>query len=149
MKRAPRRVALALATAALAWNVPGHALAADPIMPLANVKPGMRCAALSVVRGTTITQFNADVSEVVRSGDGSGNARILVRVSGPAVDDTGLGPGFSGTPVLCPGPGGVLQNAGAISETVGEFGNKLVLATPIEEILGQSPDPPAGARSAP
>ena len=33
--------------------------------------------------------------------------RILVGVSGPAVDATGIGPGFSGSPVTCPDAAGV------------------------------------------
>ena len=32
----------------------------------------------------------------------SGGGRILFEVSGPAVDATGLGPGFSGSPIYCP-----------------------------------------------
>ena len=73
------------------------------------------------------------------SGDASPNdgPRILVRVSGPAVDRTGVGPGFSGSPIYCGG-----RNAGAISEAIGEYGGKTVLATPIEEILANPPDAP-------
>ena len=62
-------------------------------------------------------------------------ARILVRVSGPAVDATGVGPGFSGSPVLCPAPTASRATIGAISETIGEYGGKTVLATPIEAML--------------
>ena len=35
-------------------------------------------------------------------------------------------------------------NAGAISEAIGEYGGKTVLATPIEEILANPPDAPRG-----
>ena len=38
------------------------------------------------------------------------------------------------------------RNAGAISESLGEYGGDVVLATPIEAILGTPPDAPS-ARS--
>jgi hypothetical protein len=65
------------------------------------------------------------------------DSRILVRVSGPAVDGTGVGPGFSGSPIYCPDDQGIQRNIGAIAESTNEFGNKTVLATPIEEILAE------------
>ena len=72
-------------------------------------------------------------------------ARILVRVSGPAVDATGIGPGFSGSPVYCPGADGVARNVGAISAGIGQYGGKVGLATPIEQILAEPVQPPSSA----
>ena len=118
-------------------------------MALENVRPGMRCTALSVVRGTQIARFDADVIDVIRGDAASSGPRILFRVSGPAVDATGIGPGFSGSPILCPDAKGVQRNAGAISEGIGEYGNKVGLATPIELVLGERPKAPRVARSAP
>ena len=121
-------------------------------MPLAELRPGMDCTAYSVVRGTAITSFDAEIVDVV-SGDASGNdgPRILVRLSGPVIDETGVGPGFSGSPIYCPDGAGASRNAGAISEAIGAYGGKTVLATPIEEILAnpaEAPRPrPIGARS--
>lgn len=128
---------------------PAAAPAAEPTMPLDQVRSGMRCTALSVVRGTTISSFDVEVLDVVRGEEGARDPRILIRVSGPAVDQTGLGPGFSGSPVLCPDAAGTVRNAGAISETVGEFGGKLGLVTPIEQVLGEPVDVPASAPAAP
>ena len=98
------------------------------------------CTGYSVIRGTDISSFDVEIVDVL-SGDASANdgPRILVRVSGPAVDRTGVGPGFSGSPIYCDG-----KNAGAISEAIGEYGGKTVLATPIEEILANPPDAPRG-----
>jgi hypothetical protein len=113
--------------------------AADPIMPLSEVKPGMRCTGLSVVRGTEISSFNVDIVDVIAAETGLSGPRILIRVSGPAVDETGIGPGFSGSPVYCDG-----RNAGAISEGLGEYGNEVALATPIELMIrDRPPAPPA------
>src|ERR687896_1141947 len=137
-----RAVSLVLLSCAVAAEA---ARAADPIMPLAEVRAGMQCTGLSVVRGTEIASFGVEVIDVIAEDPAFGGARILVRVYGPAVDATGVGPGFSGSPILCGG-----RNAGAISGGIGEYGNKVVLATPIEAILSGHPQPaPAGARRVP
>lgn len=142
------RVAVA-ACAALVIAPAATAHAADPIMRLSDVRSGMKCTGLSVIRGTAISQFDVEVLDVISGDAAAPGARILIRVSGPAVDSTGVGPGFSGSPLICPGSDGVQRNAGAISESVGEFGNKVALATPIEQILGDSPEAGASARRAP
>jgi hypothetical protein len=131
-------IALAVLTSA------GAAQAADPVMPLSEVRAGMACTGLSVVRGTEITSFNVEVIDVIADDASFGGARLLVRVSGPAVDATGVGPGFSGSPIFCDG-----RNAGAISEGIGQYGNTVALATPIEAILGARPRAAASARRAP
>src|SRR3954452_9137011 len=133
-------LAVAAGAVLIAGAAPGLAQAGDPIMPLAQLQPGMRCTGYSVIRGTDISSFDVEIVDVV-SGDASASdgPRILVRVSGPAVDRTGVGPGFSGSPIYCEG-----KNAGAISEAIGEYGGKTVLATPIEEILANPPDAPRG-----
>lgn len=133
-----------LAALALALATPAGAAAAEPVLPLASVAAGMRCTARTVVAGTAITPFDATVVDVVAPSGGEG-ARILVRVAGPAVDETGIAEGFSGSPLICPGPGGSPRIAGAISEGVGAYGNKLALATPIESMLHQPVRPPASA----
>jgi hypothetical protein len=120
------------------------AVAADPIMPLAEVQSGMRCTGLSVVRGTEISSFDVEVLDVIAREAGLSGPRILVRASGPAVDESGVGQGFSGSPIICGG-----RNAGAISEGLGDYGNRVVLATPIEEILTDRPAHPTRARRDP
>ncbi len=140
-----RRLLLAALVAALV--VPAGARAADPIMPLAEVAPGQRCTGLTVVRGLKIVAFDVEIIDVIDRQRGPA-ARIIVRVSGPAVDATGLGPGFSGSPIICTGADGVGRNIGAISETIGEYGGHTALATPIESILAQPVLPPAATRAA-
>ena len=133
---------IALTVAALLLPA-APAVAGDPIMPLSDVRQGMQCTGYSVVQGTTISQFAVEILDVV-DGDASGQGpRLLVRVSGPAVDGTGVGPGFSGSPIYCSDDQGTPRNAGAISESLGEYGGEVVLATPIEAILGAEVDAPA------
>src|SRR5438270_13887002 len=138
--------------AALILLVPAtSALAAgDPVMPLSQVQRGMHCTAYSVIRGTDISSFDVLVDDVVSDGANSpGSAFILITVSGPAVDATGVGPGFSGSPIYCPPPAdGTPEVAGAISEGIGDYANKTLLATPIEAMLGEPVVPAASTRSA-
>jgi len=136
-------LAVAAGAVLVAGAAPGVARAGDPIMPLSQLQPGMRCTGYSVMRGTQISSFDVEIVDVV-SGDASfsDGPRILVRVSGPAIDRTGVGPGFSGSPIYCRDAAGTARNAGAISESIGEFGGHTVLATPIEQMLANSPDAP-------
>jgi hypothetical protein len=136
---------LLLLAIVLGAPAPAAARAADPIMPLSEVRSGMRCTGLSVVRGTEISSFDVEVIDVIADDPAAGGPRLLIRASGAAVDATGIGAGFSGSPIVCDG-----RHAGAISEGIGEYGNHVVLATPIEEILTARPAPtPASARRAP
>jgi hypothetical protein len=131
-----------LAAAVAALLVPAApAFAGDPTMPLAQVQAGMRCTGYSVIQGTTISSFDVQVLEVA-GGEASGIGNILVQVSGPAVDATGIGPGFSGSPIYCPDAAGVSRNIGAISQSVNEYGGKVALATSIDAILGTPVDVP-------
>jgi hypothetical protein len=134
--------ALLAATVAASFIPAAPALAGDPIMPLSQVHSGMHCTGYSVVRGTTISSFAVDVVDVVDAEPGTDGQRIIVTASGPAVDATGIGPGFSGSPIYCPDGSGVQRNIGAISESIGDYGGKTVLATPIELMLSNSVDPP-------
>jgi hypothetical protein len=140
---------LPLAAAVAALLVPAApAFAGDPIMPLSDVHAGMHCTGYSVIHGTDISSFAVDVLDVADGDAVAVPPRILVEVSGPAVDVTGLGPGFSGSPVYCADGAGVARNIGAISESIGEYGNKTALVTPIESILATPVDPPGKAAAA-
>ena len=139
-----RRMLLAAVAAALL--APAWARAAAPIMALRDVRPGALCTGLSVVRGTTISSFDVRILDVLDA-QRPDAARILVRVSGAAVDETGIGPGFSGSPIYCTARDGSRRNVGAISESIGEYGAKTVLARPIQAILAEPVVPPPARRS--
>ncbi len=90
------RPALCAIFALLASASPAAA-AGDPVMPLSEVERGMQCTGYTVIRGTDISSFGAVVDDVVY--DAVDTATILITISGPAVDETGAGPGFSGSPI--------------------------------------------------
>jgi hypothetical protein len=143
------RARLAAATlAALLLPAAAAQAAGDPIMPLGEVQSGMQCTGYSVVRGTDIASFGVEVVDVVDDKISGTGPRILVKASGPAVDETGIGPGFSGSPIYCDSGTGGQRVIGAISESIGEYGGKVVLATPIEQIVGTPVDAPHAGTSA-
>ena len=113
-------------------------------MPLSQVRAGMNCTAYTVIQGTTISSFDVQVLGIVNQTAGQG-ARIFVSVSGPAVAASGIAEGFSGSPVYCPAQDGTMENIGAISEGVGQYGNNVGLVTPIQQMLGEPVDPPSSA----
>src|SRR3954462_674931 len=137
---------LAAAAALLSVVQAAPALAAHPTMPLTQVHKGMKCTGYSVIQGTDVSTFNVEIVDVVAGDPGEKQPLILVRVSGPAVDATGIAEGFSGSPIYCPDDQGVQRVAGAIAYSTADYGSHVVLATPIESILGQKVDPPAGPR---
>lgn len=144
--RPVRRLALlaGLTGAALTVPLPASAVAeGPPTMGLDGVRAGMACVGQSVVRGTQISSFDVEILDVVAGDAGAREPFILLRASGPALAGTGLGQGFSGSPVWCPGSDGVLRIVGAVSEAIGQYGNDVALATPIGRVLGEPVEPPA------
>src|SRR5690349_7364089 len=137
-----RTCSLAAAVAALLVPAAPALAAGDPIMPLWQVHAGMHCTGYSVIHGTDISSFDVDVLEVTGGEATAGSGSILIQVSGPAVDTTGVGPGFSGSPIYCPDGAGVQRVIGAISQSVFEYGGKIALATPIPAILNTPVDVP-------
>jgi hypothetical protein len=102
----------------------------DPIMPLSKVRPGMTGDCLTVVKGTQVTSFRAEVIDVVRTGGNPQNL-ILIRVSGPVVDATGgIASGMSGSPFYING-----RLVGAIGYGWSFADHFQGLVTPIEEML--------------
>jgi hypothetical protein len=146
MRRAPAAALLALLLV-VPFSAPARA--ADPIMSLSDVRSGMRCTGYSVVHGVDISSFDVEVMDVVASSASDPEPRILVRVSGAAVDPWGIAEGFSGSPVVCPDANGVPRTIGALAYSVGQYGDSIGLATPIELIVGEPVDVPKGARHAP
>ena len=124
------------------------ALAADPIMPLEDVERGMQCEGRSVFRGTAIETFDVEILDVIAQDPMGSGPVILFQASGPPVEETGLGFGFSGSPIYCPDENGTLSNIGAVFAGVEDYGNDTALATPIESILQLPVQTPPQARPA-
>ncbi|MCC6831301.1 MAG: hypothetical protein IT200_08140 [Thermoleophilia bacterium] len=126
------------AAAALALGA-GTATAADPIMPLSEVRTGMTGTAYTVVQGTTISSFPVTVTDVQPAPNTPGGALILIRAEGPLMAQTGgIAQGMSGSPVYVTGADGVARVIGAISYGQGDEANVLGAVTPIERMIAVS-----------
>jgi len=106
-----------------------------PIVPLAEVKPGMKGIGRTVVRGQRVEEFNFEVIGILQGGGGFINSKhlILFRASGPMIDKIGgTAAGMSGSPLYMNG-----KLVGALSAGYINVLEKrdLALATPIEEML--------------
>ena len=154
-RRAVRRraavAALAATAAAAAAGLAsaGTAAAADPILPLSEVRPGMVGQARTVVRGTDIVTFPVTVIDVQQTSDAPGGALVIVRAEGPLIEETGgVAEGMSGSPVYVTGADGVARVMGAIAYGSGDQANVIVGVTPIEQMIDSSSGQRANARVA-
>ncbi len=132
--------------AACGAAAPAAHAAGAPTMALDQVRDGMRCTGYTVVKGTTPTPFDVDVLGVVAGDAAARQPFILVRTSGPEVQASGIASGFSGSPMWCPDATGTPRIAGAISATIGQYGNDVGLATPIASVLGEPVEAPVRTR---
>jgi hypothetical protein len=145
MHRSLSGTAAAAVLLALGLAAPA-AHAADPIMPLTDVRAGMQCTALTVISGLEPVSFDATVISV-EGGPRPVDAGIVMRFSGDAVANGGIAEGFSGSPVYCPDPSGVMRNIGAVAYGIGQYDNLVGQVTPIEAMLAEPTS--ADAPSAP
>jgi hypothetical protein len=121
--------------AALAAPVVGQAAPAPAIMPLAEIKPGMRGVGRTVISGQRIDEFQFEVLDILQSGGGpiGVDKLIMFRMFGPLAERTGgTAAGMSGSPMYING-----KLIGALSAAFSwQAGRRdISLATPIEDML--------------
>ncbi len=142
----PRRVPILAAVLALlpvaAWPAP----AAETILPLHEVRPGMAAVVRTVIQGDRIEDLPAEVVAVMENALGPGQSLILARLSGDTAAFIGVAAGMSGSPVYVDG-----RLMGALSYRFGAFTKEPIAGiTPIEYMLDLArPAPAAGARRLP
>lgn len=122
---APRLFLLLLASAILASG----SLRATEILPLDQVKAGMKGYGLSVFRGQTVERFDVEVIGVVANMAPS-RSMIVVKVSGQDLENAGIVAGMSGSPVYVDG-----RLMGAVASGWGFAKAAIGGVTPIEEML--------------
>ena len=104
--------------------------AAVPVMPVSDLREGMRGVGKTVVQGTEIEEFSVEILGVLKN-QGSVENLILVRISGPLIDKTGgIAQGMSGSPVLIDG-----KLVGAVAYGWGFSDGRLGLLTPAEDMV--------------
>jgi hypothetical protein len=128
----------ALAALLLICSLPVSAAGTD-ILPLSQIKPGMKGIGYTIFSGDKIQPFNVEVIGVLPNLVGPKQNLVLVRLSSPELAKSGVVAGMSGSPVYIDG-----KLAGAISFKFGMFTTEAIAGmTPIEDELAISQSGPA------
>lgn len=117
-------------------------VAASRIMPLSQVKPGMKGLGRSVFSGSQVDSFEVEILGVMENVQ-PGRNWILARLKGLGLENTGVVAGMSGSPVYVDG-----QLVGAVAFSYAFAKEAIAGITPIEEMLALTqagqPRRPAG-----
>lgn len=99
------------------------------IMPLSEIRPGLKGTGKSVFSGTSVEEFNVEILGILENNQPRRNW-IVARLTGRGLENTGVIAGMSGSPVYI---GGKLIGAVAFSYS---FAKEAIAGiTPIEEML--------------
>jgi hypothetical protein len=102
-----------------------------PIMPVQDIRAGMKGVAYTVFEGIKPEPMDVEVLGVMRNTNGPRSNIILARLHGKKVEYTGVVAGMSGSPVYIDG-----KLVGAIAFRIGEFSKEPIAGiTPIGEML--------------
>lgn len=99
------------------------------ILPLKEIKPGMKGKGLSVFKGNDIEEFEVEIIGVIHNVQPGRNV-ILGRLKNPTIDKTGVLSGMSGSPVYING-----QLIGAVALSFPYSKEAIAGITPIEEMM--------------
>jgi len=127
-----RRSAL-LALPAGLWAL---AQSRPPILPLSEVKPGLRATGRTVFAGSKVEDFDVEILGVLQNA-GPKQSVILARLSGGPLEKTGVMQGMSGSPVYYQG-----RLLGAVALSFPYSKEPIAGIRPIEEMLAADPIPP-------
>lgn len=137
-------LAAALLLAVVARAQPAHA----PVLPLSELKPGMKGEVWTVFRGTQSEPFAVQVTGVLQNALGPGKSLILCELTDPRVQPMGAVAGMSGSPLYIDG-----KIAGVLSYQIQRFETvRYAGFTPIADMLEVSSLPasaPAPATTLP
>ncbi|AGB42319.1 SpoIVB peptidase S55 [Halobacteroides halobius DSM 5150] len=104
-------------------------LASPQIMPLNQIKPGMKATGKTVIKGTKIEKFDVEIISILRKQ--VGHPLILVKTSGDLIEQTGgIASGMSGSPVYIDG-----KLIGAVGYGWQMANHKIGMVTPIKSML--------------
>jgi hypothetical protein len=120
-----------LAVAQTPDKTSAHGIDRGKLIPLSEIKTGMRGTAYTVFQGVKPEPMEVEVLGVLKGFNGPKSDIILARLHGTKVEFTGVVAGMSGSPVYFDG-----KLAGALSYRIGQFSKEPIAGiTPIEEML--------------
>ena len=138
--RSIKQISICRLAAALALT--GFAFGQPRIMPLKEVKAGMRGIGKTVFADSRVEDFPVEILGVMEN-MGPRQSIILARLGGPQVERTGVMQGMSGSPVYIDG-----RLIGAVALAFPFAKEPIAGVRPIEEMLDVTRDPaPAGERT--
>jgi hypothetical protein len=123
----------------------GTCTSKPPVLPVDQLQAGMKGTGYTVVKGRTPSSFDVEILGVLKDGIAPGLDFILVKVSGPVIDQTGgIAAGFSGSPVYIGGSlvGAVAYGFFLADHTIGGV-------TPAEPMLDILDYPPLDSAALP
>lgn len=135
-------LAMVLAAAFAAGQSPAadQPATASGLLPLSEIRTGMKGYAYTIFAGDQVEKFDLEVLGVLPNFLGPRQAIILVQLLGPKVEHTGVVAGMSGSPVYIEG-----KLAGALSLKLGIFTKEAIAGvTPIEDVLRTPVSMPPG-----
>src|SRR5579863_3608590 len=131
-----RRLWMAALAVLFVCSLPLYAGDSPEIMPLSQIKPGMKGVAYTIFEGDQIEKMDLVVLGTLRNALGPKQDVILVKLVGEKVERTGVVAGMSGSPVYFDG-----KLAGALSLKLGIFTKEAIGGvTPIENMLDVEKD---------
>ncbi|HEV2424736.1 MAG TPA: SpoIVB peptidase S55 domain-containing protein [Terriglobia bacterium] len=105
--------------------------------PLSEIHPGLKGIGKTIFQGDQMTEFQVEVLGILRGVLAPKHDAILVKLSGPQVEKTGVVAGMSGSPVYIDG-----KLVGAVAVSFPFSKEPYGLVTPIQDIVAVAP--PAG-----
>ncbi|HUI44173.1 MAG TPA: SpoIVB peptidase S55 domain-containing protein [Terriglobia bacterium] len=128
---------LTLLMALLLWPAPSPVQGGQEpttFFPLSDVHAGLKGVGKTVFQGDTVSEFQVEVLGVLKNVLAPKHNAILVRLSGPEVEKTGVVAGMSGSPVYVDG-----KLVGAVAVSFPFSKEPYGLVTPIEDMLAVTP----------
>jgi len=130
-KAVSRLVALLLLSLVALASFATEPASTPKIMPVSEVKAGMKGVAYTVFEGVKPEPMDVEVLGILKDANGPKGDIILVRLGGKKAEYTGVVAGMSGSPVYIDG-----KLVGAVAFRIGEFSKEPIAGvTPIEQML--------------
>ncbi|RMG07806.1 MAG: hypothetical protein D6735_02390, partial [Acidobacteria bacterium] len=102
-----------------------------PILPLSEIREGMKGVAKTVFRGSEPEEFNVEILGILPGAIGPKQDLIIGKISGSQVEKTAVFAGMSGSPVFIDG-----KLIGAIAYSFPFSKEPICGITPVEQMIG-------------
>jgi hypothetical protein len=108
-------------------------LSATDILPLSEIRPGMKGIGKTIFKGSEIEQFDFEVLGIQENALGPGKSIIWTELHNPILTETGVMQGMSGSPLYIDG-----RIIGAVAYGMSYAKKPIAGVTPIQDILKTS-----------